>query len=230
VIILRILPGLFTNGADIPELSRVDKVVARANPRKYVPLALKRQRRLAAAFREHMTKGQTYHTTNPNRTTFYTDVTNMAQQVNFLSFIVFVRITVFSSLWKGADNKSSTTKKNLSIAGTFRKAKTCKEQARCSVASWMNTIFWIRTKVQGGLSSSSLSTKLIPSLITRQIKYSGICSPSCVEFYDKSNISQYFRCSFRPQDASRNSPQLSILIPQPGPEDPTTVPWIRFQK
>jgi hypothetical protein len=102
VIVLRIFPGLFTNGADIPEFSRVDKVVARANPRKYVPLALERQRRLAAAFREHMTKGQTYHTTNSNRTTFYTDVlygcTNMTEQVGFLPFPVFVRMTVSSSL------------------------------------------------------------------------------------------------------------------------------------
>jgi hypothetical protein len=64
-------------------------------------------------------------------------------------------------------------------------------------------------------------------------KKTGTCSPSCVVFYDKSNIFKSFRCSFRQQDASINSPQMYILILQPGPENPssvTSVPWIRFRK
>src|SRR6266700_4973527 len=94
----------------------------------------------------------------------------------------------------------------------------------------MNIVFWNRTEVHDGLSSSSLSTKLIPSLTTRLSKHTGICSLSCVDFYDKSDISQYFCCSFRQQGASINSPRLSVLILKPGPENPTTVPWIQFPK
>jgi hypothetical protein len=66
---------------DIP---RVDGVAAKnmykEMPTEYVSLVVERQKRLASAFREHMTEGQTYHTTNSNRRTFYTDVTNMAKQ------------------------------------------------------------------------------------------------------------------------------------------------------
>ena len=93
MIILRPLPGLLANGvADIPELPRVDEVgsqkLFRDKPKGYVSLVVNRQRALASAFHEHMTKGQAYHTSNSNRRTFYKDVTNMAERVNFLSFPV----------------------------------------------------------------------------------------------------------------------------------------------
>jgi hypothetical protein len=64
-----------------------------------------RQKKLACAFREHMTKGQTYDTPNPYRNTFYTEVTNAAKEANFPSFPVLVRMTVFSSCGLGT-NKS----------------------------------------------------------------------------------------------------------------------------
>jgi hypothetical protein len=84
VIILRLLHGSVANDVtDISSLSHVDKVTANAEPNKYVPLAIERQRWLASAFRDHMTKGQTYHTTNSNRKTFYTDVMNTTGEVIF---------------------------------------------------------------------------------------------------------------------------------------------------
>jgi hypothetical protein len=135
VIILRLLRRLLAN--DVLDIPRVDGVAAKnmykEMPTEYVSLVVERQKRLASAFREHMTEGQTYHTTNSNRRTFYTDVTNMAKQVNFLSLLVFVRMTVFSSLWKGAIKL--TTKRSLTMASTFGKAKACKKWAKCSVAS-----------------------------------------------------------------------------------------------
>ncbi len=41
-----------------------------------------------------MTEGQTYDTSNSNRTAFYKKVTDLADEVNFLFFSVFVRMTV----------------------------------------------------------------------------------------------------------------------------------------
>jgi hypothetical protein len=98
-------------------------------PMKCVSWVKDRQKKLAYAFREHMTKGQLYLTSSPNRAAFYARVTAMAEQVNSLSFLFPVRMTVFSSLWK------METRKNVSMGGTFHKAKACKKQARCSVAS-----------------------------------------------------------------------------------------------
>jgi hypothetical protein len=132
VIILRLFPGLLTNGiAEIPKI-RLDKAVFEFLPQEkrdeYVTFITDRQQGLASAFREHMTKGQTYHTTNPYRKAFFTDVINEAKEVNFLSFPVFVRMTVFSSFWENA--------KNLSMPGPLRwDAKARKRQAKCSVAS-----------------------------------------------------------------------------------------------
>jgi hypothetical protein len=87
VIIPQLLPRLLTDGVvDIPCVDEVAaKKLYKEMPTEYVSLVIKRQKRLAAAFHEHMTKGQTYHTTNSNRRTFYTDVTNMVKQVNLLS-------------------------------------------------------------------------------------------------------------------------------------------------
>jgi hypothetical protein len=103
VIILRLLLELLANGvAAIPALPPLDNVAAKnwytENPEECVSSVVDRQKKLASAFREHMTKGQLYHTPNINRRTFYEEVTARAKQVNFLSFPVFVRMTVFSSL------------------------------------------------------------------------------------------------------------------------------------
>jgi hypothetical protein len=119
VITLRLLPGLLANGVvDIPRVDEVaHKKLYKEMPTEYVSLVVNRQKRLASVFREHMTKGQTYHTSNSNRRTFYADVTNMAKQVIFLSFRVFVRMTVFSSLWKAANKL--TTKRNPTLGNTF---------------------------------------------------------------------------------------------------------------
>jgi hypothetical protein len=102
VIIIRLFPGLLTNGvADIPDIP-LDKVAAEKLSQeerdKYVTLVADRQKKLAYAFRNQMTEGQKYDTPNRYRGTFYTEVTNGAEEVNFLSFPVFVRMTFFSSL------------------------------------------------------------------------------------------------------------------------------------
>jgi hypothetical protein len=139
VIIIRLCPGLLTNGvADIPDIP-LDKVAAenlsQEERDKYMTLVADRQKKLASAFRKHMTEGQKYDTPNPYRVTFYTEVTNAAEVVNFLSFPVFVRMTFFSSLRESANE--SKTNKNFSMAGMFWKAKACqcKRQATNSVAS-----------------------------------------------------------------------------------------------
>jgi hypothetical protein len=99
VIILRLFPRLLTNGVaemDKSLLGKADVEMFSLRKRaKYVTLLVGRQKELATAFREHMTEGQTYHSPNPYRSTFYTEVTNEAEEANFLSFPVFVRMTVF---------------------------------------------------------------------------------------------------------------------------------------
>ena len=102
MIILRLFPGLLTNGvADINKLS-FDKADAenltQEERNEYVSMVAHRQKKLASAFREHMTKGQTYDAPNDYRNSFYMEVINAAERVNFPSFPVFVRMTVFSSL------------------------------------------------------------------------------------------------------------------------------------
>jgi hypothetical protein len=93
-----IVPELLTNGvADIPKLS-LDDAVAQETRNEHVTLAVDRQKKLASAFREHMTEGQTDQTSNDYRRTFYEEVVREAMKVNFPSFRDFVRMTVFSSL------------------------------------------------------------------------------------------------------------------------------------
>ena len=83
-----IVPRLLTNDvAEIVKLS-LDDAVAQEKRNEHVLLAVDRQKKLASAFREHMTKGQTYQTSNLYRRTFYTDVVNEAEEVNFLFFRV----------------------------------------------------------------------------------------------------------------------------------------------
>ena len=128
MIILRLFPGLLTNGvADINKLS-FDKADAenltQEERNEYVSMVAHRQKKLASAFRENMTKGQTYDATNNYRNSFYKEVINAAERVNFPSFPVFVRMTVLFSLWKDANK----------ITRTLRKAKACMRQAKISVA------------------------------------------------------------------------------------------------
>ncbi len=93
-----IVPGLLTNDvAEIPKLS-LDEAIAQEKRDEHVLLAVDRQKKLACAFRKYMTKDQTHETSNPDRIAFYTEVVKGAEEVNFLSFHVFVRMTVFSSL------------------------------------------------------------------------------------------------------------------------------------
>jgi len=98
-----IVPGLLTNGAaEIPKLS-LDEVVAQEKRDEHVLLAMDRQEKLASAFREYMNEGQTHETSNDYRIAFYGEVVDQAKKVNFPFFRVFVRMTVFSSLWRNAN-------------------------------------------------------------------------------------------------------------------------------
>jgi hypothetical protein len=101
-----LFPGFLTNGvAEILKLplEAAAKNLSQEKRNEYLLLVAARQKMLASAFRENMTKDQTYYASNPYRTTFYTDVINAAKKVNFLSFPVIVRMTVLSSLWKNAN-------------------------------------------------------------------------------------------------------------------------------
>jgi len=60
---------------------------------EYVDRVVKRQQKLAAAFREFMTRGQSFETANSNRQEFYTRVIKAAKMVNLCYFIVFVTVT-----------------------------------------------------------------------------------------------------------------------------------------
>jgi hypothetical protein len=120
--ILQLLPGLLANYiTDIPKLPHFDEGTGKKfyeeKLEQCVSMAIKHQMRLASAFHEHMTKGQTYHAPNSNRETFYKQVIELAKEVNFLSFAVFVRMTGFSSLWKAANQLKK--KMDLSMASTF---------------------------------------------------------------------------------------------------------------
>ena len=99
MIILRLFPRLLTNGVAAMDKLSLDKAAAenlsQKERNKYVSDVRDRQMTLAFDFREYMTKGQTYHSPNAYRSTFYTEVTNAAEEVNSLSFLVFVRMTVF---------------------------------------------------------------------------------------------------------------------------------------
>jgi hypothetical protein len=97
VIIPRLFPAFLTNGvAEILQLS-LDEAKG-LTKEELVKLAADRQRKLASAFREHMTEGQTEYASNSYRREFYRDVTVDAEEVNFLPFPVLVRMTFFTSL------------------------------------------------------------------------------------------------------------------------------------
>jgi hypothetical protein len=54
-----------------------------------------RQAWLASTFREQMTLGQSFNTSNKYRKGFYNDVIRSANEVNSLTFLVFERMTFF---------------------------------------------------------------------------------------------------------------------------------------
>ena len=96
MILLRLFPGLLTNGvAEILE-SAPEKLPH--EKRDKLSLVTDRQKDLASAFRQRMTEGQTFYTSNPYRKKFYSDVIKEATEVNSLSFPVLVRMTAFPSL------------------------------------------------------------------------------------------------------------------------------------
>ena len=91
VIIFRLLPGLLANGStDIPKLPRLNEAAAehlyQEKPKEYVSFVIDRQKKLASAFREYMTKDQSYCASSSNRITFYDEVIKLAETVNSLSF------------------------------------------------------------------------------------------------------------------------------------------------
>jgi hypothetical protein len=93
-----LFPGLLTNGVAEILNSSPSKLAAEnwsQEKRNKLSSVTDRQKDLASAFREHMTKGQTFHTTNSYRNEFYTDVINESKEVNFLFFPVSVRMMVF---------------------------------------------------------------------------------------------------------------------------------------
>ena len=56
---------------------------------KYVKQAIKRQQKLARAFREFMTRGQSFRAVNGNREEFYRRVIETAKKVKFLCTLSF---------------------------------------------------------------------------------------------------------------------------------------------
>ncbi len=64
---------------------------------------VERQRRLASAFRERMTAGQSYDASNLYRESFYDEVIKLADEVNFLSFPVFCENDGFLELVKSSE-------------------------------------------------------------------------------------------------------------------------------
>jgi hypothetical protein len=80
-----------------------------------------RQASLASAFRDRMTIGQSFKTPNIYRESFYKDVTKLAEEVNFMTFPDFERMTVFSSSWDAVD--SFLGKMIVALLGTFLKTR-----------------------------------------------------------------------------------------------------------
>ena len=79
----------------------------------YVSLVVDRQGKLASAFRERMTAGQSYDASNLYRKLFYDEVTKLVDEVNFLSFPVFCENDGFLEFVKGRkpvteENKPTT--------------------------------------------------------------------------------------------------------------------------
>ena len=75
----------------------------------------RRQGKLASAFRDLMTDGQSYQGTNDYRKKFYKRVTELAHKVSFREFPHFVDDDRFQkSSWKTANNLPVKTRTNQS--------------------------------------------------------------------------------------------------------------------
>ena len=126
VVILRLwlLPELGANGiADVPQLPNLDKSDVEnmsKNKREVHGSSVKaRQAWLAKTFRELMTTGQSFNISNAYRNTFYKNVTDLADEVNFLTFLFFFSFRenddLFRSLYETA--KSSPGKGTVALVG-----------------------------------------------------------------------------------------------------------------
>ena len=96
VVMLRLwlLPELGANGiADVPQLPNLDKSdvenMSRNEREGHGSYVRARQAWLAKTFRELMTTGQSFNISNAYRNTFYKNVTDLADEVNLLTFIFF---------------------------------------------------------------------------------------------------------------------------------------------
>ena len=90
MIISRPLIGLLADGiADIPKSPRLDdgpvENLSKKRQELYVASARDHHAKLASAFRERMTPGDSYKDPNVYRKKFYNKVIEQADQVNFLS-------------------------------------------------------------------------------------------------------------------------------------------------
>ncbi|KAF8333428.1 uncharacterized protein EI90DRAFT_3051997, partial [Cantharellus anzutake] len=89
VVTLRKLETIVSERQDIPKLPPLDeasaKKLSKEKSKDYVSLVIDRHRRLASAFREYMTTGQSYHASNPDRKTFYHEVIKLAEKFEKIS-------------------------------------------------------------------------------------------------------------------------------------------------
>jgi hypothetical protein len=93
-----------------------------------------RQMSLASAFRDRMTKGQSFKDPNKYRQDFYKDVIKLAEEVNFQTFTVFERMTVSSSSRDTVNYFIGRIR--AALVGTFLKTKRgWNRQERSSVVS-----------------------------------------------------------------------------------------------
>ncbi|KAF8311127.1 uncharacterized protein EI90DRAFT_3098004 [Cantharellus anzutake] len=79
VVTLRTLKTIVSEKQDM-ELPSLNWESSKEKLQDYMPLVVDRQRRLASAFREHMTTGQLYHASGTHRNTFYDEVIKLADE------------------------------------------------------------------------------------------------------------------------------------------------------
>ena len=94
VAILWLHPEFGANGttdvATLPNLDDLDvKNMSEIERNKHVSYVIDRQAWLAETFRNHMTTGQTFNISNTYRNKFYKNVADLADEVNFLTFLFF---------------------------------------------------------------------------------------------------------------------------------------------
>ena len=88
---------------------------------------------LASTFRELMTKGQSFQSSNEYRQRFYSDVVNSATKVSSVSLTMSVRVTAFSSLREVV--KQNLEPVSITLPDAFVTTRGLKRQARSFVAS-----------------------------------------------------------------------------------------------